>query len=100
MPPPRRHWLRADDGTFYRNCPLIKIEQNEVRAWPAGTPGKWTMHEALTDEWWLVYRHGVIRKDALTPADVLAEPEPYRRAYPRNPGLWKLDEMERRCSTG
>lgn len=90
---PARQWFRAEDGTFYRNCPLIASERNEVRAWPAGTPLKWPVVEELSAEWWRTFRQGVQRKAALDPGDVIAEPGSFREAYPRNPGLWVLDEL-------
>lgn len=89
--PPPRCWFRGEDGTCYRNCTLIKAERNEVRHWPAGTPGKWPVHDALADEWWAVFRAGVTRKAILGPGDVEVTAASFREAYPRNPGLWMLD---------
>jgi hypothetical protein len=90
--PPPRCWFRAGDGTFYRNCPLIAAERDEVRAWPAGTFLQWAIVEELSAEWWRTFRRGVQRKTVLDPGDVVVSPATFREAYPDNPGLWALDD--------
>jgi hypothetical protein len=92
--PPARQWFRDKDGTYYRNCPLIRSEQDEVRAWPTGTALKWAIVEELSAEWWRTFHAGVQRKADLDPGDVVVTPAPFREAYPRHPGLWALDEPE------
>jgi hypothetical protein len=89
---PPRQWFRADDGSYYRNCPLIRSESDQVMAWPMMTPGKYALLRELGREWDAVYGAGVTRKAQLEPGDVAAEPAPFRDAYPRNPGLWVLDD--------
>jgi hypothetical protein len=79
----KRAWFRDPDGTFYRNCPLIRHERDR-----AAVPWR---RAALTDEWWETFRKGVQRKAVLDPGDVVAEPAPFREAYPDRPGLWVLD---------
>lgn len=94
--PPPRQWFRDEDGTYFRNCPLIASEREEVRNWPAGAFLKWRIIEELSNEWWRTFRTGVQRKPALDPGDVVAEPAPFRAAYPINPMLWTLDETKPR----
>jgi len=89
--PPRR-WFRHAGGTYYRNCPLIKAEWEEVLAWPASTSRKFRLAEALSAEWYAVFAAGVTRKAELEPGDELTTPAPFRETYPRHPGLWALDE--------
>jgi hypothetical protein len=86
---PARRWFADDDGTFYRNCPLIDAERDEVMAWPLLTPGKFG---ALEAEWRETFKAGVQRKAALDPGDVVVTPAPFREAYPHHPGLWVLDD--------
>jgi hypothetical protein len=90
--PPARQWFQAEDGTYYRNYPLIRDERQAVLAWPDSAPGKYEIFSALLDEGRQVMTGGVLRKAALGPGDVVAEPAPFRKAYPRNPGLWMLDD--------
>jgi hypothetical protein len=91
---PARHWFEADDGTYFRNCPLIDRERDEVMAWPLLAPGKFAALDALHAEWRETFAAGMQRKAALDPGDVEAVPGTFREAYPRNPGLWVLDEPE------
>jgi hypothetical protein len=86
-----RHWFADDDGTYYRNCPLIAAERDEVMAWPLLTPGKFEALDALFAEWEETSEVGVQRKDCLEPGDVVTVPCTFREAYPDNPGLWALD---------
>jgi hypothetical protein len=90
--PPAPRWFLAEDGTCYRNCPLIEAERGEVMAWPLATPGKFTVLGRLEAEWRETFAAGVQRKDVLGPGDVVAVAASFREAYPRNPGLWVLDD--------
>jgi hypothetical protein len=92
---PARRWFRDKDGSYYRNCPLVTGERNEVVAWPASAPGKYEVLDALHAEWSLLFRQGVQRKSSLGLGDVVVEEATFREAYPRNPGLWILDEEQR-----
>ena len=94
--PPPRHWFHDPDGTYYRNCPLIRAEQDQVLRWPSGSACKLAALDALAAEWRSTFREGVQRKASLGPCDVVATPAPFREAYPDNSGLWVLDELERR----
>lgn len=94
-PGPPRRWFRSEDGTYYRNCPLIEAERGEVMAWPLTTPGKFTVLARLEAEWRETFAAGVQRKPRLDPGDVVAQAATFREAYPRNPGLWALGDYER-----
>jgi hypothetical protein len=83
----KQQWFQAEDGTYYRNCPLIRDEMG--RALRSGRLLLWRKLEA---EWYDVFREGVTSKTALERGDVLAQPGSFREAYPRNPGLWALDD--------
>src|SRR6185437_7800203 len=85
---PKRHWFQAKDGTYYRNCPLIRDEQKACPWW------RWRTWEALTAEWEHAFRIGLIRKDRLSRGDVLSTPAPFREVYPDRPGLWFLDDPD------
>lgn len=84
----RRSWFQDDNGTYYRNCPLIDADRkralNRLLPWRART---------LTAEWWHAYREGVIRTAAIGRRDRVATPMPFREAYPQHPGLWVLDDV-------
>lgn len=85
----KRQWFQDTDGTYYRNCPLIRAEIDRARTCP------WLWHHirGLEAEWWEVFREGVTRKDKLGHGDRDAgQPSPFREAYPNNPGLWMLDD--------
>lgn len=88
-----RYWFQGKDGTYYRNATTISEEMDIiVRKRDA------RYHKAfldLTREFDQAHRVGVIRKAELEPGDVLAEPMPFREAYPNHPGLWTLDEWKR-----
>lgn len=92
LKPPARLWFQALDGSFYRNCPLIAAERDQVMAWPLTAPGRLGALDALFAEWSQTFRQGLQRKGALGPGDVLAEPAPFREAYPHYPGLRVLDK--------
>lgn len=83
----RRTWFRDDDGTYYRNCPLIYAEQGRLSSFLL----PWRFR-ALEREWWHVYREGVLRTRTIGRFDRVATPGRLRDAYPDNPGLWALDE--------
>ena len=85
----RPKWFQAEDGTYYRNCPLIMAERKAALAM-----GRYLLFERLGDEWHECFREGVFRKATLDKNDRLATPVPFRVAYPDKPGLWVLDEME------
>ena len=86
---PPRCWFQDKDGTYFRNIPLIMAEQKAVmyKPWLAG------YFRQLTAEWNQAWREGLIRKDSLSPGDVVVEPAPFRVVYPDKPGLWVLDEL-------
>lgn len=84
----RRAWFQDSDGTYRRNCPLIMAELDRVSS--ILLPWRYI---ALNREWWQAYREGVIRADRIGRFDRVAEPAPFREAYPDNPELWILDEL-------
>lgn len=90
----KRYWFQAEDGTFFRNLPLIMGEQQLCRA----RPWLWHRLATLDAEWQQAWADGLIRKQALSRGDVLATPAPMREAYPDRPGLWMLDEPQTRTS--
>lgn len=83
----KRRWFQDDDGTFYRNIPLIRGDQdrliNRLLPWRF-----WT----LAAEWRHAWMDGVIETSRIGRRDVIAVPRPFREAYPNHPGLWRLDE--------
>jgi hypothetical protein len=89
---PARRWFQAADGTYYRNCPLIWAERDEVMAWPLLAPGKFEAYDVLAEEWRKTFEAGIQRKAELDPGDVVVAPALFREAYPRHPGLWVLDD--------
>lgn len=80
----KRAWFKAEDGTFYRNCPLIMAERKRIgyRPW---------LSDELADEWGKTFREGVQRKAELGPDDYVVKPASFRDAYPDRPELWGLD---------
>lgn len=94
-PAPARFWFRYSDGTYYRNCPLIAAERDEVLAWAPSTPGKHAIIDQLHAEWDATFSRGCQHKPGLDPGDVAAQPAPFHVAYPDKPGLWFLDEDDR-----
>lgn len=91
---PTRAWFRDDDGTYFRNCPLILAEQKrELDRTPP--PWGWRHHFAILDalkaEWQHAWSEGVLRKDELEPGDVVVPMASFRDAYPDKPELWILD---------
>ncbi|MFM9629387.1 hypothetical protein ACKI10_17390 [Streptomyces galilaeus] len=83
----RRAWLQDDDGTYYRNCPMIMAEQDRL----INMLLPWRLR-ALDREWWHVYREGVLRTRTIGRFDRVATAAPLRETYPDNPGLRVLDE--------
>jgi hypothetical protein len=83
----RRSWFQDDDGTYYRNCPLIERDRarriNVLLPWRA---------RILAAEWRSTFAEGVTRTDRIGRFDRIATPVPFRDAYPDHPGLWTLDE--------
>jgi hypothetical protein len=88
-----RAWFRDDDGTYFRNCPLIMAERKAELAQP-WKPGQRARLDALQAEWWQAFRFGVTRRTCLSPGGIVVEPASFRVAYPGNPGLWVLDEIQ------
>lgn len=85
----RRHWFQDGDGTYRRNCPLIRDELERVSS--ILLPWRYV---TLDREWWRAYREGPIRADEIGRRDRIATPIPFREAYPDKPGLWILDEEQ------
>lgn len=82
----RRAWFQDDEGTYYRNVPLVMAEQdqtlNVVLPW---------RRRALEAEYRKAWKDGVIRAHRIGRRDRVATPKPFREAYPDMPGLWVLD---------
>ena len=83
----RRAWFQADDGTYYRNIPLVMAEQSQ----PLNVLLPWR-RRALNTEWQEAWDAGVIRSATIGRRDRIATPKPFRETYPDKPGLWVLDE--------
>lgn len=60
----KRAWIQAEDGTYYRNCPLIMIERKRAVA-----TFRFRLAARLADEWHECWRKGLIRKDTLGRGD-------------------------------
>jgi hypothetical protein len=82
----KRQWFAGDDGSYYRNCPLIEDERRRAVRF-----GRFRLAARLRDEWYEVFREGITEKTALGPGDVAVRPALFREAYPDRPGLWRLD---------
>lgn len=83
----KRSWFRDDDGTYYRNCPLImKERQQAIRSL------RLRRARILEAEWREAWRKGLIRKDKLGRGDIEVQRRSFREAYPDRPELWVLDE--------
>jgi hypothetical protein len=68
---PLRQWFTSDDGPgYYRNCPLIMAERDEVMAWPLATPGKQAVLDDLFAEFDETFQRGVQHKAELGPGDI------------------------------
>lgn len=85
----RRTWFKDDDGTYYRNCPLVKRDMGR----PMNLILFWRQF-SLHNEWDEVYAAGVRRADKIRPWDRVTTPRPFRESYPDHPGLWILDEPD------
>lgn len=87
-----RRWFQDEDGTYFRNCPLIAAERGQVMSWPLSARGRSGALSALAAEWREALNGDVIRKEELGPGDVVVAPASFRGACPRRPGLWALDD--------
>lgn len=85
----RRRWFRAEDGTYYRNIPLI----NADLASPINRCLPWRLR-ALDAEWSRAFSKGSIRASKVRWWDKIETSAPFREAYPDRPGLWVLDQDE------
>jgi hypothetical protein len=56
----KRYWFTYDDGTFFRNCPLIMRERER-----AVKMFRFQLGEKLRDEWLETFRRGVQYKEHL-----------------------------------
>lgn len=81
-----RRWFRDDDGTYFRNCPLIHGEANQ-----AAKLGRFRLAHKLHEEWEVAWREGVIRKAELDRGDVEVEMLSFREAFPDDPAMWIFD---------
>lgn len=61
----KRHWFTYDDGTYFRNCPLIMKE-----AEAAARTGRFRLARKLYDEWDQTFARGVQYKETLGKDDV------------------------------
>lgn len=71
---PARQWFRYDDGTFYRNCPLIDRELEALRRSPKTylNPRLLAALRDLEAEWRQTFSRGVQYKAELGPGDECA----------------------------
>lgn len=83
----RRTWFQDDNGTYYRNCPLIEHDQRTlINVWLP-----WRAR-ALEGEWRQAYLVGPIRADRVDSWDRVAVPASFRDAYPHEPSMWIFDD--------
>jgi hypothetical protein len=92
----QRCWFRDEDGTYFRNRPLIMAEIHALAEIHAHQPASWGKRDirkinTLLAEKDIVWQQGVIRKPALDPDDCVVRPASFRETYPGKPGLWALD---------
>lgn len=101
LPPPVRSYFQADDGTYYRTCPLIAAERDAAMRWPNTVPNKWDVVDALMGEWRDTYRQGVqrISADMISP-DCLVIPEALFRFHESLTGLDKVQAAVRAARGG
>jgi hypothetical protein len=69
----KRYWFEYDDGTFYRNCPLIMREQEK-----AGRLGLFRLADKLHQEFWETFRRGVQYKKPSGTAKSAFPPQGHR----------------------
>lgn len=81
-------WFKDRDGTYFRNCGCVERDKRRARL----RPWLWWRLPALEREWWSVFREGVTQAEKIGRRDRVAEPRPFREAYPNHPGLWVLDD--------
>lgn len=88
----KRHWFTYDDGTFYRNCPLIQQEWDE-----ALRRGKFRLVSKLKDEWYETFRRGCQYKDKLGRNEVAipGRPPSFRVFMPGLVGMVSDAEIDR-----
>lgn len=72
----KRMWLQAEDGTYYRNCPLISEEQRQTPFWRIFTRLR------LEREWRRAFQCRLTCKKALGPGDVVVDGMAMREGYP------------------
>lgn len=80
--PPRR-WFAYDEGAgFYRNCPLIMAERQEIMLW-VPSRRKFRLLDALAAEWQETWRRGVQYAAELRPGEIaVATPDSVRFFWP------------------
>jgi hypothetical protein len=83
----KRTWFQDDDGTYYRNIPLILGEIRRA-IW---CPWRWHRLPGLWREWDEAWGEGLIGKPHLGRGDRLGMPVAMREACPDEPELRLLD---------
>jgi hypothetical protein len=81
-----RYWFASEDGTYYRNCPLVLQEIEET---PVGCVRYRGELWAEYDQIWNGYER-VRRIDTLGPNDVVVSPAPFSVSHPDMPELSRL----------
>jgi hypothetical protein len=84
----KKYWFQDEDGSYYRNGPLILQEMHKAICRPF-------KFASLEREMQQVRRDGLLRKDKLDRGDVVVVMKSFRESYPDKPGLWVLDEREK-----
>lgn len=82
-----RRWFRDEDGTYFRNCPLIHEEANQ-----AAKAYRFRLASRLHQEWLSVWEKGVTRKSKLSRGDIEVKMMSFREAFPDEPDMWIFDE--------
>lgn len=59
----RTWWRQNSDGTFFRNCPAVEMDRERLE-----NKLPWR-YKALTDEWWAIFREGVISRETIPKGD-------------------------------
>lgn len=99
-----RCWFQDKDGTYFRNCPLILDEQQElIELYRHTNPLRLrklqqinALLAELKREWDQAWRDGVFRKEHLDHGDRVVQMAKFRDRYPDKPALWVLDEPDAR----
>jgi hypothetical protein len=77
---PKRYWFQSEDGTYYRNGPLVIAEMDDYWYRPR-------LYAELEQELRDIRRVGVTTKTELEDGDVVARRLPFSVSHPHMPDL-------------